>query len=206
MGRGRTTTGMVCASLVATVLYGDYRLEANSQTVGTESDELEPPSMTDGVSEETAYLNGEYKIILQLVGLLSHGKLAKRLADASIDRMEDVQNLRKAVFDYKLKVAATDKARLPGKYNTLLGVGITYLYRYATLIVFANYLVEMRIRLDVEAAAVRVGGGGQLEVAPTSNSVEKPPAIGNAKALPTFPAWLEQRREVRTLLGKRSLD
>ncbi|KAG9052633.1 hypothetical protein FS842_009475 [Serendipita sp. 407] len=206
MGRGRTTTGMVCASLVATVLYGDYRLEANSQTVGTESDELEPPSMTDGVSEETAYLNGEYKIILQLVGLLSHGKLAKRLADASIDRMEDVQNLRKAVFDYKLKVAATDKARLPGKYNTLLGVGITYLYRYATLIVFANYLVEMRIRLDAEAAAARVGGGGQLEVAPTSNSVEKPPAIGNAKALPTFPAWLEQRREVRTLLGKRSLD
>ncbi|KAG8824150.1 hypothetical protein FRC17_009172 [Serendipita sp. 399] len=205
MGRGRTTTGMVCASLVATVLYGDYRLEANAGN-GSESPPL-PIIDGDGASEETAYLNGEYKIILQLVGLLSHGKLAKRLADASIDRMDDVQNLRKAVFDYKLKVAATDKARSPGRYNTLLGVGINYLYRYGTLIVFANYLVEMRMRMDADAAA-GVDQGGRLDVALTSNreeeSFENP--VGKAKALPTFPAWLEQRREVRTLLGKRSLD
>lgn len=45
-------------------------------------------------------LTGEYKIILQLIGLLSHGKQAKRLADASIDRMDGVQNLRRAVFEY----------------------------------------------------------------------------------------------------------
>ena len=42
---------------------------------------------------------GEYKIILQLIGLMSHGKQAKRLADASIDRMDGVQNLRRAVFE-----------------------------------------------------------------------------------------------------------
>ena len=55
MGRGRTTTGMVCASLVATVLYGDYRMESvTTDDLGTQ----ETFVMADGVSEEEAYLNG----------------------------------------------------------------------------------------------------------------------------------------------------
>lgn len=63
MGRGRTTTGMVCASLVAHVLYGDYRMEDS----GTET----PPqpatvisNREDGVSEEDAYLNGTFFLVL----------------------------------------------------------------------------------------------------------------------------------------------
>ncbi len=44
-------------------------------------------------------LAGEYKTILQLVGVLSHGKTAKRLADDAIDVMQDVQNLRNAVYE-----------------------------------------------------------------------------------------------------------
>lgn len=43
---------------------------------------------------------GEYKTILQLVGVLSHGKVAKRLTDRAIDLMQDVQNLRKAIYEY----------------------------------------------------------------------------------------------------------
>ena len=43
---------------------------------------------------------GEYKLILQLVGVLSRGKVAKKLADRAIDLMEDVQNLRKAIYPY----------------------------------------------------------------------------------------------------------
>ena len=42
---------------------------------------------------------GEYKIILQLVGILSHGKTAKKLTDGAIDLMQDVQNLRKAIYE-----------------------------------------------------------------------------------------------------------
>lgn len=45
-------------------------------------------------------LPGEYKIILLLVGVLSRGKVAKRLADRAIDLMEDVQNLRRAIYPY----------------------------------------------------------------------------------------------------------
>jgi len=53
----------------------------------------------DGSYEEEAYLRGEYKIILQLVGVLSYGKVAKRVTDKAIDAMADVQNLRKAIFE-----------------------------------------------------------------------------------------------------------
>ena len=51
---------------------------------------------------------GEYKLILQLVGVLSHGKVAKKLADRAIDLMEDVQNLRKAIYPYVNPVCVTD--------------------------------------------------------------------------------------------------
>jgi hypothetical protein len=44
-------------------------------------------------------ISGEYKTILQLVGVLSHGKVAKRLTDRAIDLMQDVQNLRKAIYE-----------------------------------------------------------------------------------------------------------
>ena len=43
---------------------------------------------------------GEYKTILQLVAVMSHGKIAKRLTDHAIDLMQDVQNLRKAIYEY----------------------------------------------------------------------------------------------------------
>lgn len=45
---------------------------------------------------------GDYKTILQLVGVLSHGKTAKRLTDKAIDLMQDVQNLRRAIYEFVL--------------------------------------------------------------------------------------------------------
>ncbi|SRR6266571_3622650 len=89
-------------------------------------------------------LSGEYKTILQLVGVLSHGKTAKRLADGAIDLMQDVQNLRKAVYEYailailvpfvqvltpdrsnKLKLGACEKGST--KYNKLFNLAVNYL-------------------------------------------------------------------------------
>ncbi|QRV75009.1 paladin [Ceratobasidium sp. AG-Ba] len=124
----------------------------------------------DGSYEEEAYLRGEYKIILQLVGVLSNGKVAKRVTDKAIDAMADVQNLRKAIFDYKLKVDASESGS--HKQKKLMDLGVNYLYRYGTLIVLANYLIERR----------------------------------QNHALPSFPAWLKEHREITTLLGRRSLD
>ncbi|KAF5366650.1 hypothetical protein D9615_010603 [Tricholomella constricta] len=138
MGRGRTTTGMVTACLISSILHWDPDEEALWQ--------YEPAAeiydSMDGPSEEEAYLQGEYKAILQLVGVLSHGKVAKRLTDRAIDLMQDVQNLRKAIYDYKLKVEACEKGSI--KERKLHGTTVNYLYRYGTLIAFANYLIEMK--------------------------------------------------------------
>ena len=159
MGRGRTTTGMVTACLIATVEYGGYIQLSDSPT--EEALEESYDSM-DGPSEEETYLQGkciqahspifltnhapgEYKTILHLVGVLSHGKMAKRLTDRAIDLMQDVQNLRKAIYEcvsphscsfrllnkkkpflsYKLKVDACEKGST--KQRKLFSVGINYL-------------------------------------------------------------------------------
>lgn len=138
MGRGRTTTGMVTACLIASSM----SLERDKcADVGPEGI-VEIYDAIDGPSEEEAYLQGEYKTILQLVGVLSHGKTAKRLTDGAIDLMQDVQNLRKAVYDNKLKLGACEKGST--KYNKLFNLAVNYLYRYGVLIVFANYLIERR--------------------------------------------------------------
>jgi hypothetical protein len=60
--------------------------------------------MIDGV------ILGEYKTILQLVGVLSHGKVAKRLTDRAVDLMQDVQNLRKAIYEYDLSAIQNETA------------------------------------------------------------------------------------------------
>jgi hypothetical protein len=56
--------------------------------------------------------------------------------------MQDVQNLRKAIYDYKLKAQACEKGS--AKQGKLMNIAVNYLYRYGTLIVFCNYLIEMR--------------------------------------------------------------
>ena len=85
---------------------------------------------------------GEYKFILQLVGVLSHGKVAKKLTDRAIDMMEDVQNLRKAIYEYarliiftkypadfvrsnKLKAEACEKGT--SKHRKLFNLAVNYL-------------------------------------------------------------------------------
>ena len=96
-------------------------------------------------------LSGEYKTILQLVGVLSHGKTAKQMADGAIDLMQDVQNLRKAVYECahpilfpvkvltlpersnKLKLGACEKGST--KYNKLFNLAANYLFVSIRLLV-----------------------------------------------------------------------
>ncbi|KAF5365852.1 hypothetical protein D9615_010633 [Tricholomella constricta] len=132
MGRGRTTTGMVTACLISSILHWDPDEEALWQ--------YEPAAeiydSMDGPSEEEAYLQGEYKAILQLVGVLSHGKVAKRLTDRAIDLMQDVR------ISARRSTKACEKGSI--KERKLHGTTVNYLYRYGTLIAFANYLIEMK--------------------------------------------------------------
>ncbi|KAH6913140.1 inositol hexakisphosphate-domain-containing protein [Coprinopsis sp. MPI-PUGE-AT-0042] len=172
MGRGRTTTGMITACLIASTR--NWQDKGNDDHVVDDGAAMEIYDPMDGPSEEEAYLAGEYKTILKLVGVLSHGKVAKRLTDRAVDLMQDVQNLRKAIYDYKVKVEGLDKNT--AKYRQLFNVAVNYLYRYATLIVFANYLIEMRDRDD------------------------------SSTPFPSFSDWLHEHREITQLLSRRSLD
>lgn len=106
---------MVVACLVATTATWD---KTDATLPSAEENGLEIYDSIDGPSEEEAYLQGrlnydipgsyvntllgEYKTILQLVAVLSHGKIAKRLTDYAVDLMQDVQNLRKAIYEYVL--------------------------------------------------------------------------------------------------------
>ncbi|PFH53133.1 hypothetical protein AMATHDRAFT_138191 [Amanita thiersii Skay4041] len=144
MGRGRTTTGMITACLISSTF--NWREEEGKRVA--EESSLDFYDTMDGPSEEEAYLQGEYKTILQLVGVLSYGKVAKRLTDRAIDLMQDVQNLRKAIYDYKLKAEACEKGSQ--KERKLRAITVNYLYRYGALIVFANYLIEMREQQELK--------------------------------------------------------
>lgn len=153
MGRGRTTTGMVIAALVSTVamrgeeIFGGTVDMNASFLSGTLSSFLQNPSAEASSANESVdnredelLLRGEYRTVLQLIAILKHGKLAKRLTDNAIDRMDAVQNLRKAIYDSKLRAANADASM--NRQAHLRRVYRNYLERYGYLIVFANYLLE----------------------------------------------------------------
>ncbi|WVR08265.1 hypothetical protein IAU60_005312 [Kwoniella sp. DSM 27419] len=135
MGRGRTTTGMTVAALIATI-------ESEDEGIDPAVSDDDMDESEEGMPEATQFLNGEYKTILQLVTVMSHGKEAKRITDHAINVMEGVQNLRKAVYDFKLQVDAAE----PGsaKHKAQFTRAINYLYRYGALIVLANFLLETK--------------------------------------------------------------
>ncbi|SNX87857.1 uncharacterized protein MEPE_06568 [Melanopsichium pennsylvanicum] len=251
MGRGRTTTGMVIASLVSTVWhYGDQLvsgyemsgsiiLAASTSSDGTQSvsanveDESfgQPKDNLDN-REGDLWLQGEWRTILQLVGVLSQGKLAKKLTDRAIDRMEAVQNLRNAIYDSKLRA---DNAE-PGtkKHKHLTTVFTNYLQRYGYLITFANYLLEKSEADGFIPHLAALGGGGpaiaiegaagvgeendsvvrkmggrarsESMSSQMSTSTAFTNSAGEGRRFPSFLGWLHPRREIGNILGRDKLE
>jgi hypothetical protein len=107
---------------------------------------LDPSSSADSLGTPTdednrqRYLMGEYTIILQLVRVLPFGRLSKHLVDRAVDACNHIQDIRGAIYDFKLR---TDSLEVGSKkYEALLEVGLNYMIRYFYLVTFANYLVE----------------------------------------------------------------
>jgi hypothetical protein len=162
--RGRTTTGMISTCLMEMILGNPMILEdivkANKVAI-----EVEPI-----VLPHQHLLNGEFRIILQLIAVLQFGKQAKHLTDRAIDACAHVQNLRTVIYDYKVRVEACEVGSR--KHVALLGVAINYLVRYFYLVVFADYLLENR------------GDGGARSRCPEVR----------------FSGWLEERREIKNIV------
>lgn len=146
--------------------------------------------------ERERYQNGEYRVILQLVSVLTYGKLAKRLTDQAINMCDHMQNLRKAIYDYKLRIEAmTDQGSK--KWRTAREVALNYLVRYFYLVVFANYLLE-EMGTASPTAASSIILTDQLENSST--------AFKEATKLTTFKEWLKGRREIVNIISLQSLD
>jgi len=124
MGRGRTTTGLVCAYLI---LYTHGR-----------SEQVRDEEYPDFVWNENSpdYTNGQYKIIAQLIDAINNGELIKKQVDYAIDKCQHFQNLRLAILECKDKV---DKGEEVQKFTKR---GYNYLERYWWLIVFNAFLSE----------------------------------------------------------------
>lgn len=121
MGRGRTTTGMVISS----VMY--YVLSERGEDIH-KTQALFFKESSKGL--KSRYLSGWYKVVIKLLQLLERGVEAKKLVDSCIDSCMHIQNLRMAIYDYRLNFGLHD------------GRGINYLMRYMFLIIFSNFLLE----------------------------------------------------------------
>jgi hypothetical protein len=146
MGRGRTTTGMVIASLLA------LRRAAPPGAMPTPPAQPLPglpewwvagdryPSPSKGalsVLEETELKAGKFGVIRSLLRALDGGAAAKAALDAVIDACSGMQNLREAIASYRGRIfyEANDTRR-----QSLLQVCLEYLERYFVLICFVSYV------------------------------------------------------------------
>ncbi|PRP89336.1 hypothetical protein PROFUN_02210 [Planoprotostelium fungivorum] len=127
MGRGRTTTGIVCAYLIMYVHTTHLENSLLEQWKNVEK------KQRDGVD----YNDGHYTVIKQLVSLLPNGEYIKYQVDKAIDACSQVQNLREAINECReIWLKGGKDAQ---KYHAR---GINYLERYWWLIVFNAYLAE----------------------------------------------------------------
>lgn len=208
--RGRTTTGMIIACLMGMVLHNDTVFDMTSSYIVDSSlpvlhanndndNEFSPNTLTDDAEAEehnsrTRYLNGEYKIILQLIGVLTFGKLAKRLTDQAVDLCDHMQNLRKAIYDYKLRVEGAETTGTR-KWLGLREVGLNYLIRYFYLIVFADYLLEeMSRETNDEGLSGEDVFGGATE------------RLSSQQKVLSFSQWLAERREITNIIKVANQD
>ncbi|XP_058738433.1 uncharacterized protein LOC131610490 [Vicia villosa] len=139
MGRGRTTTGMVIATLVYLNRIGASGIpRSNSmgrifQSMTNVADHLP--------SSEEAICRGEYAVIRSLVRVLEGGVDGKRQVDKVIDKCASMQNLREAIGTYRNSILRQPDEM---KKEASLSFFVEYLERYYFLICFAVYLHSER--------------------------------------------------------------
>jgi len=121
MGRGRTTTAMVCASIVWYASRG-WQME-NLSFVDPDSPNL---------------MQGEWKGVIRMMGMLENGMEVKALVDHCINECAHIQNLREAIKDCKDQAAS---APASGERSAAFWLkrGQNYLERYCYLMLFAAY-------------------------------------------------------------------
>ncbi|KAL2634189.1 hypothetical protein R1flu_005668 [Riccia fluitans] len=135
MGRGRTTTGMVIATLVHLRRAGSSGIPRTSSTGVVH--ELAEETIYEVPDTEESLRRGEYTVIRSLIRVLEGGAESKREVDKVIDKCSAMQNLREAIIGYRnsIQKQADEKKR-----EAALSYFVEYLERYYFLICFAVYI------------------------------------------------------------------
>nr|XP_027099730.1 paladin-like isoform X1 [Coffea arabica] len=145
MGRGRTTTGMVIATLIYLNRLGVSGIP-RTNSIGKVSDCSS--SITDNLpNSEEAILRGEYAVIRSLIRVLEGGVEGKRQVDKVIDKCASMQNLREAIATYRNSILRQPDEM---KREASLSFFVEYLERYYFLICFAVYLHTEREALNAK--------------------------------------------------------
>eukprot|EP00850_Spirogloea_muscicola_P002322 SM000009S23451 [mRNA] locus=s9:35424:44183:- [translate_table: standard] len=145
MGRGRTTTGMVVATLIHLCRTRSLQSPPALAVAHSESPRKSFAAFRDGFWSEEGHQKaveenlrlGEYSVIRSLTRVLQGGAESKRIVDAAIDKCSAMQNLREAILGYRNGIhrQADEKKR-----EAALSNFVEYLERYYFLICFAVYL------------------------------------------------------------------
>ncbi|OIV95330.1 hypothetical protein TanjilG_07486 [Lupinus angustifolius] len=139
MGRGRTTTGMVVATLVYFNRIGASGIP-RSNSIGRISQFM--TNVADRLpNSEEAIRRGEYVVIRSLIRVLEGGVEGKRQVDKVIDMCASMQNLREAIATYRSSILRQPDEM---KREASLFFFVEYLERYYILICFAVYLHSER--------------------------------------------------------------
>ncbi|KAK9281857.1 hypothetical protein L1049_004763 [Liquidambar formosana] len=142
MGRGRTTTGMVIATLVYLNRIGASGIP-RTNSIGKVFDS--GSNVTDNLpNSEEAIRRGEYAVIRSLIRVLEGGVEGKRQVDKVIDKCASMQNLREAIATYRNSILRQPDEM---KREASLSFFVEYLERYYFLICFAVYIHTERAAL-----------------------------------------------------------
>ncbi|KAL4574619.1 hypothetical protein LXL04_021454 [Taraxacum kok-saghyz] len=135
MGRGRTTTGMVIATLI---YFNRIGASGIPKTTSIGKISVYASNATDNMlNTEEALLRGEFTVIRSLIRVLEGGVEGKRQVDKVIDKCSSMQNLREAIATYRNNILRQPDEM---KREALLSFFVEYLERYYYLICFAVYL------------------------------------------------------------------
>ncbi|GER55121.1 paladin [Striga asiatica] len=135
MGRGRTTTGMVIATLIYLHRIGASGIPRNN-SMGKVSG-CSSSITSDLPDSEESIRRGEYAVIRSLIRVLEGGVEGKRQVDEVIDKCASMQNLREAIAHYRSSILCQDDEM---KREASLSFFVEYLERYYFLICFSVYL------------------------------------------------------------------
>lgn len=142
MGRGRTTTALVCVYMLRVVLEDSASTILSPSRTGSLLKEI-LDTRTTGRRRQSTAMTAEFVVIRKLLKTLDNGPDCKVLVDYAIDQCEHMQNLRDCIS--QCRDLAVDRDLPSSKRDFFMLRAVNYLERYFYLVCFASYLLEERV-------------------------------------------------------------